>query len=611
MEPIIRKRVEVFKDAKRRLGATYVEGEGVYARVWAPEKTQVEMQWVNGLTRILKRDEDGYFYGHFPDAKPGDHYAFVVDGKTFADPASRYQPHGIRGPSEVVSFDYPWTDKDWKGVPFEEWVIYELHVGTFSERGDFQGIIDDLPRLKALGVTTLEIMPVSQFPGERNWGYDGVFPHAVQNSYGGPSEMKKLINACHEHGLAIILDVVYNHMGPEGGVLPSYSPYYFQDKYKTPWGASLNFDEKHSEDVRNYFLQSVWQWLTEYHFDGLRLDAVHTIFDTSPIPFLEELTRIKQHAEKERGFPLITIAETDRNDSRMLAPADLNGLGLDAQWADDLHHCLHVMITGETGSYYTDYNGGIEQLYRTYRDGVSFQGEFSFNRGRCHGRSYAGVDKKRLIVQTQNHDQIGNRIHGRRLNSLIEFERLKLTAASIFLSPFTPLFFMGEEFNLDIPFNYFVSHEDEELLQMIRKGRNEEFNLTMEESDPASPDLFNQSIFKNKSASEGELPHVMNTLYRDLIGFSKILRKCACSADYDEEQLQIILTYRNNDKEFVVVLSYHEEQTKFTVPAGEGWRYLLKLSDYDLKDNAGEEKVDDIILIPPTSAVLLARERAE
>jgi len=610
MEPIIQKRIDVFRDPARRVGATYVEGEGVHVRVWAPEKMQLEIQWIDGVTKVLKKGDDGYFTGLFPEAKPGDLYAFVVGGKTLADPASRHQPQGVRGPSQVVDQNFAWTDKNWRGVPYNEWVIYELHVGTFSEKGSFEAVIEDLPRIKALGVTTIEIMPVSQFPGERNWGYDGVFPHAVQNNYGGPDGLKALVDACHAHGLAVILDVVYNHMGPEGDVLPEYSRYYFQDKYKTPWGASLNFDGPMSEHVRNYFLQTVWQWLTEYHFDGLRLDAIHTILDTSPIPFLEELARIKAFAEKERGFPLVVIGETDMNDSRVISPVEVNGTGIDAQWADDLHHALHVMITGETGSYYVDY-GGIEQLARIYRDGVAFQGEYSFSRGRCHGRSYEGIDKKKLVVETQNHDQIGNRINGRRLNSLVDFDRVKLTAASIFLSPFTPLFFMGEELNLDIPFHYFVSHDNEELLELIRKGRSEEFNLSMEDSDPSSEGLFKESIFRDKTAGEGTEAYAMQALYRDLIDYSKRLRRCSYTVDYDPAQMHIILKYRDDaaGEDIYVILSYSDKPTRYALPQGGQWIYGLKLSDYDEGKAGGDQHaVEEDLIIPPVSAVVMSRK---
>lgn len=606
MDPVIQKRVDLFEDPARRVGATYVPGEGVHVRVFAPEKTQVEIQWTDGVTKVLQAAEDGYYTGLFPQAKPGDRYAFIVNGRTLPDPASRYQPHGVHGPSEVVAQDFAWTDKDWRGVPFDEWVIYEIHVGTYSSRGDFEGVISDLPRLRDLGVTTIEIMPVSPFSGARNWGYDGVFPHAVQNSYGGPRGLKTLVDACHAHGLCIILDVVYNHLGPEGNVLPFFGPY-FQSTYKTPWGDALNFDGPQSEHVRNYFLQTVWQWLTEYRFDGLRLDAVHAILDTSPLPFLEELSRLKAAAEKVRGIPLTVIAETDRNDSRMLAKPEENGLGFDAQWADDLHHALHVMLTGENGGYYADY-GGIEQLWRTYRDGVAFQGEYSFTRGRCHGRSYAGVDKKRLVVQTQNHDQIGNRINGRRLNALVGFEKIRLDAAAIFLTPFTPLFFMGEELNLDTPFHYFVSHEDKNLLALVREGRNNEFNLAMEENDPGAEELFTESTLPDdKSVDEGTESGAVLRLFRDLIGHSKKLRQFnGYGAAHDAAQMQIVLSYRSAEAEMRVILSFSENETAHELPEGI-WTVLLDLDDYAPGRSPRERSAEGQLDLPPFAGMLLRK----
>jgi maltooligosyltrehalose trehalohydrolase len=599
--------MEIFKDPRRRIGASYVEGEGVYLRVWAPEKEHLEVRWVGGDKFSLLKDKDGYFNGHFSEARPGDRYELIADGKTTPDPAARYQPDGVFSASEVVAFDYAWTDQVWRGVPYGEWVIYEIHTGTYSDRQDFQGIIDDLPRLKDLGVTVLEIMPVSQFPGSRNWGYDGVFPHSVQNSYGGPEKLKALVNACHAHGLAIILDVVYNHLGPEGNILPFMGPY-FQSKYKTPWGDALNFDGPMSEDVRNYFLQTVWQWLTEYHFDGLRLDAVQTIFDTSPIPFLEELSRLKSMAEIERGYPLYVIAETDMNDSRLLAHPDLNGLGMDAHWADDLHHVLHVMLTGETESYYADY-GGLDQLARTYRAGVAFEGEYSFTRHRCHGRSYSGIDKKRLVVETQNHDQIGNRIGGQRLNVLVDFEKIKLMAASIFLSPFTPLFFMGEEIGAENPFHYFVNHGSQELIDAIREGRHKEFDLSGEKIDPSSEELLLESLLKNKDHIAGEKSGAIYLLYKHLIGFSKEVRQYDYFVQQDDRQQQIILFYKREDSELRVILSFRDEPGSVLLKENESWKILLRTSDYQPGiTEFGSELVQGSVPILPFSAMVLEKE---
>jgi maltooligosyltrehalose trehalohydrolase len=604
MEPIVKKRVEVFEDAARRVGATYVLDKGVHMRVWAPEKSEVQVQWLEGTTETIEKSKDGYFKGFFPNAKPGDLYSFVVDGKVLPDPASRSQPRGVTGPSEVLEQDFSWTDQAWKGVPYHEWVIYEIHTGTFSEQGTFDAIIEDLPRLRTLGVTTLEIMPVSPFPGLRNWGYDGVFPHGVQHNYGGPRGLKNLVNACHDQGIAVILDVVFNHMGPEGDVLPEYGPY-FQSKYKTPWGASLNYDGAHSEHVRNYFLQAVWQWLTEFHFDGLRLDAVHTIFDTSPIPFLEEMTMLKRYAEKKRGYPLILIAESDMNDSRLLAPPEQNGNGMDAHRADDLHHILHVLLTGETGSYYVDYTGGLKQLADTYRTGVYFQGEYSFSRGRCHGRSYNGVDPKRFIVETQNHDQIGNRIHGKRLNSIVGFDKIKLCAASIFLSPCTPLFFMGEEFASDQPFHYFINHEGEELKKMIREGRNNEFDLTMEEIDPADEELFTLSTLKDKSIRDNHVSSSLYELYKDLISLSKRVRKLKHSVHLDEIKKIIVLSYDGAEK-MSCVLSFNDKTIDFDDASGGD--IILSLEDYGEDGiKRTERKFSGSHKMEPYSAIVIER----
>ncbi|MDB5491817.1 MAG: malto-oligosyltrehalose trehalohydrolase [Micavibrio sp.] len=554
----------IYNDPRQRIGANYIEGEGVQIRLWAPLKDDVRIIWNDGVPEPLARDDEGYYTGFFPAAKPGDRYIFTEGENRFADPASRYQPEGSFSPSAVVPQAFAWSDKDWRGIPFSEWVIYEIHVGTFSETCDFKGVIADLPRLKDLGITTLEIMPVSQFSGCGNWGYDGVFPHAVQNSYGGPDGFKALIDAAHAQGMAVILDVVYNHIGPEGNTLFACAPY-TQTKYKTPWGDALNYDGEHSHHVRRYFLQSVWQWLTEYHLDGLRLDAVQTIFDTSAIPFLEELSALKAEAKKMRKQSLILIAETDANDSRILAPISQNGFGLDAQWADDLHHALHAILTGERNGYYEDY-GDLAQLARIYERGVAFEGQISPFRHRHHGRSYEGVDKKRLIVESQNHDQVGNRMKGERLSMLVEEQKLKLAAACILLSPFTPFIFMGEEFTCRKPFLYFTSHSDEKLNEAMRKSRAEEwksFGWDEEPPDPSDTETFNQCILSDGDRAEGA---EMQAYYKELIALSKTLRKSSCSVSYQEKQNCIVLKYPEVNKIVVLNFSDKEEEVELAYP---------------------------------------------
>lgn len=560
MDKVIGQYIEQFTDPAQRLGATYVPGEGTHIRLWAPHAQSVQIEWI-GQTPVALTGDDGYFTGRFPDRKPGDRYWFHLDGKTrIADPASRFQPEDTTGPSEVVAFDFAWSDQAWRGVPFSEWVIYEIHTGTYSPSHDFQGLIADLPRLKNLGITTLEIMPVSQFSGARNWGYDGVFPHAVQHSYGGPRALKKLVDACHAKGLAVILDVVYNHVGPEGNTLFRCGPY-AQSKYKTPWGEALNFDGPGSGEVRRYFLQSAWQWLTEYHFDGLRLDATQTILDISPIPFLEELSHLKNAAERETDRSLVLTAETDMNDPRLLAPPSQNGLGMDAHWADDLHHTLHAALTGERNGYYADYTGGAAQLAKIYERGVAFENEYSPFRKRRHGRSYEGLDKKRLIVEAQNHDQIGNRLKGDRLYSLVGFEKAKVAAACVLLSPFTPFLFMGEELAVETPFTYFVSHHDPELLEAVRKGRADEwkdFGWKDTPPDPASDAVFEQCVLTDKYPQGNGRAAIMQDYYRALITLSKRIRGMeGPKVEFDKDTQLIRLVYKNGQRQLTALLSFN------------------------------------------------------
>lgn len=579
MESLIQERVATFNNPRQRIGATYVEGEGVHIRLWAPKLDDVKIIWNDGQAVKLDKSDRGYYTGLFPNARPGDKYLFESSGKNFPDPASRFQPDGPHGPSQVLAENFKWTDDDWQGIPFEKWVIYEIHPGTYSASGKFSAIQTDLPRLKELGVTTLEIMPVSQFSGHRNWGYDGVFPHAVQNSYGGPDELKSLVNAAHAHGLSIILDCVYNHIGPEGNVLFQCGDY-TTGKYSTPWGDALNYDGEGSEEVRLYFLQSVWQWLTEYHFDGLRLDAIQMIFDTSPFTFLEEITRLKIEAEKLVGRKLIVTGESDMNDPGVLTPLNKNGLGLDGQWADDFHHCLHVTLTGENKGYYHDY-GGLGQLAAIYRNGVAFTGQYSPFHGRRHGRAYDAIPRNRLIVEVQNHDQIGNRAFGERMTSLVDFEKQKLAAACIFLSPFTPFLFMGEEFASEKPFLYFVSHSDKELNDAISKGRAEEwksFEWADMPLDPAEQATFENCILDVAAESATEKGRLVGSFYKSLIEISKTIRKFDLEVEHQDKDDHIILTYSNQNEVIKVVLSFHSEA--ITAPVAGNWQCILNSADY-------------------------------
>jgi maltooligosyltrehalose trehalohydrolase len=472
---------------------------GVDFAVWAPHAKRVEVR-IEGLKAMLAQALEaaggGVFAGHVAPARAGSDYRFRLDGDGpwLPDPVSRLQPEGIHGPSRVVGPAFPWSDGGWRGVARPELVTYELHVGTFSEPGDFDGVVPALEALAALGVTALELMPVAAFPGRRNWGYDGVFPYAPHVAYGGPEGLRRLVDAAHGAGLAVFLDVVYNHLGPEGNVLPAYGPY-FSDRHRTPWGAALNFDGPESDEVRRYFLDNALHWLTEYHLDGLRLDAVHAIVDTSARPFLAELAEAVGELEGDLGRPLHLIAESDANDPRLVRAATGGGLGLDAVWNDDFHHAVHAALTGERDGYYVDY-GGTAALAKSFEAAFVFDGGYSEHRRRRHGASARDVARDRFVACIQNHDQIGNRARGERLTTLLDPASCRLAAALLLLAPGLPLLFMGEEWGETAPFLYFVDHEDEALLAAVREGRRREFagfDFGGDVPDPAAPETFARS----------------------------------------------------------------------------------------------------------------------
>jgi maltooligosyltrehalose trehalohydrolase len=552
-----------------KLGSTYdSERKLTQFLVWAPKASTLELETLAphqrtiSMKQIGKEQKGGYFFLETEDAQPGTRYFFKKDGKLLPDPASRFQPHGVHGPSEVVPSEFAWEDEGWEGVNLKELVLYEIHTGTFSDKRTFEGIIDDLPRLKALGINAIEVMPVAQFSGSRNWGYDGVFPFSTQNTYGGPHALKQLVNATHLAGMAIFLDVVYNHLGPEGNILPELG-YYFHDRYHTPWGDALNFDGPHSDDVRRYFLQNAEQWLDEFHFDGLRLDAIQSICDLSALPFLEELTSLKASIEAKRKLNLFLIGETDSNDSRVVAQKKNGGLGLDGHWNDDFHHTIHAFLTQEQEGYYEDY-GSFEQIYEIYCKKVLFENDYSTHLKRRRGRSYENTKAHLLTTCIQNHDQIGNRMLGERLSTLISFEELKLAIGCLFISPFMPLIFMGDEYGEKAPFLYFVDHLDLALLKAVREGRKREFSAfgwDKETPDPGSPQTFKRSclkrpIFKN-SFSENKKSDQIQSLYSFLIPLSKWLRRIDA---FEKKSFQIL---KNSDQQY---LEFHlnEPEQKFS-----------------------------------------------
>jgi maltooligosyltrehalose trehalohydrolase len=474
---------------ERRPGAHPKDGRTAF-RVWAPLAEAAELE-LEGA-RVPLEPLGGGWYVAEADAALGARYGFALDGgEVLADPASGWQPDGIHGPSAVAPCDREWTDGGWRGVPLEQLVLYELHVGTFTAEGTFDAAIPRLEELAELGVTAIELLPVAEFPGGRNWGYDGVFPYAAQSTYGGPAGLMRLVDAAHGAGIAVCLDVVYNHLGPEGNVLGRYGPY-FTDRYRTPWGQAVNVDGPDSDAVRGYLVGNALRWFETFHVDALRLDAVHAIADQSAVPFLAELADATAELAERLGRPLHLIAESDLNDPRMVTPRAAGGLGMDAQWSDDFHHALHRLLTGERQGYYADF-GDPGALAKAMRDGFVVDGEHSGYRRRRHGASSRGLPGKRFVVYSQNHDQVGNRMAGDRLIETAGEDAARVAAVAVITAPFLPLLFMGEEYGERRPFPYFVSHTDPDLVEAVRTGRAQEFSgfdWGGEPPDPQSEQTF-------------------------------------------------------------------------------------------------------------------------
>jgi len=454
-------------------GAAMGEPRREPVRVWAPRARRVELE-AGGSRHPMQPRPDGWFESE-PGLAPEVDYAFRLDGgEPLPDPRSPRQPRGAFGPSRRVDHAaFPWSDRGWQPPPLGSAVLYELHVGTFTPEGTFDAAIARLDPLVDLGVTHVELMPVATFPGHRGWGYDGVLLYAPQESYGGPEGLKRLVDACHRRGLAVLLDVVYNHLGPAGNHLPRFGPY-FTDRHHTPWGDAVNLDGPESDEVRRFFVDNALQWLRDYHLDGLRLDAVHALLDTSALPFLEELAAEVAVLERHLGRRLALVAESDANDPWLVRSRDAGGCGLDAHWSDDFHHALHALLTGERGGYYEDF-GGMAPLARTLEQVYAYAGDYSPHRRRRQGRPATGLPADRFVVCLQNHDQVGNRAAGERTSHLLSPERLRVGAALLLTSPYIPLLFMGEEWAASTPFQYFTDHADPELARAVREGRRREF----------------------------------------------------------------------------------------------------------------------------------------
>jgi maltooligosyltrehalose trehalohydrolase len=500
---------------------------GCQFTVWAPEKKTMTLRVLSqnnaGADIAMQKDELGYFTAFADGVTAGDRYYYVPDdGKQYADPCTQYQPDGVHGPSCVVAHSqHQWKDGAWSGKPLGSFIFYEIHVGTFTAEGTFDAIIPRLDDLVTLGITAVELMPVAECPGDRNWGYDGVFLFAVQHNYGGPDALKRLVDACHRRGIAVFLDVVYNHVGAEGNCLDAFGPY-FSATYRTPWGKALNFDGPWSDGVRHFIIGNVLYWARYYHLDGLRLDAVHEMYDRNARTIWDELgAAVRQwHTHSGRSFYL--VAESDGNDPRTVQPAAIGGRGFHAQWLDDFHHALYVLLDREGRKHYQDY-GELHQLAKAYTEGFVFTGEYSPFRHRTHGTSSAGLPGEQFIVFNQNHDLPGNRPDGARLSTLLDTDRLKLAAAAVLLSPYLPLLFMGEEYGDDSPFYFFSDYHNPQIAAELRDHRRQQFadfNWDREAPDPQQPSTFLDCILKWGQRHEAGHRQLLDW-YRKLIALRK------------------------------------------------------------------------------------------
>ena len=489
-------------------------------RVWAPFAKDVEFL-VADRSFALVRAGGGWWSSPDRRLAAGERYWFRIDrGRQLPDPRSPSQPEGVTGPScHVDHSTFEWSDRHWQAKPLPAALIYELHIGTFTPEGTFEAAISSLDHLVSLGVSHIEIMPVAEFLGDYGWGYDGVFPFAPHHTYGGPVGLKRLVDACHARGLAVLLDVVYNHLGPSGNYLPQFGPY-FTDSHHTPWGNAINFDGAYSDEVRRYFCDNARMWLRDYHLDGLRLDAVHTIVDISAVPFLEQLATEVDALKASLGRHLILIAESDLNDPRVVRPWELGGFGLDAQWSDDIHHALHTVLTDERDGYYSDF-GSLTDLATSMTRPFVYAGRHSSFRLRRHGRPAVGLSANKFVAYLQNHDQLGNRARGERLGHLVNLDRAKIGAALILVSPYVPLLFQGEEWAAESPFQYFVDFKAEpDLAQAVVRGRQKEFAAFGWKPemvpDPTDRRAFERSKLDWSEIERGRHPEIL-AWHRELI----------------------------------------------------------------------------------------------
>lgn len=570
------------------IGAIYQGNGKCEFIVWAPLLDSVVLQLITPKNQQIKmaKNSKGYWSVTLDNIEVGSQYCYILNHENKRpDPASRLQSYGVHQCSAVIDYKPYQYDKvkQWQGIKLENYIIYEIHVGTFTKQGDFISVIEKLPYLKNLGITAIEIMPVAQFPGHRNWGYDGVYFYAVQNSYGGPIELKKLVNACHEMEIAVILDVVYNHSGPEGNYLQDYAPY-FSKKYNTPWGKAFNFDDYYSNEVRNYFLENALYWFRYFDIDALRLDTTNAIHDDSIKHFLQELAENVIVLSAELRKPLFLIAEDDLNNTNIIKPIEKCGYGMDAQWGFDFQRTLHAILTGEKQGDYADF-GNITDFMKAYQEGYANTGQYSIYHKKKHGMSSRDIPANKFIVFSQTHDTTGNRMLGERLCHLTSLEASKLAAGTILLSPYIPLLFMGEEYAETNPFCYFIDHSDMQLIETVRHGRIKEFEDFLWNQEPPKPE--EKSTFLSSQLSWSLLdkePHqTMFEYYKMLIHLRKTLdafqvTKHGLECNQIQPNLLIIKrTYRNSKVLLLMNFNQYSVISQFSLIGK--WKKLLDSSE--------------------------------
>ncbi|HWB70697.1 MAG TPA: malto-oligosyltrehalose trehalohydrolase [Egibacteraceae bacterium] len=552
--------------------------------MWAPRAERAELV-VAGRRAALTPVERGWFTATAP-AVDGDDYGFRLDGGPLRpDPASRRQPTGVHGLSRLVDprrFAWSPAEAGWRGAPLAGAVVYELHVGTFTPARTFDAVAEHLPELADLGVTHVEVMPVNTFNGTHGWGYDGVGWYAVHEPYGGPAAFARLVDACHRAGLSVVLDVVYNHLGPSGNYLPDFGPY-LTDRYATPWGPALNLDGPGSDPVRAFVVDNALMWLADYHVDALRLDAVHGLIDTSALPILTELSAAVEALAVRSCRPLQIMAESDRCDPLTVRPRALGGTGLDGQWADDLHHAVHSALTGERDGYYVDYRG-LRDVAETYRRGFLFDGRYSVYRQRTVGAPLGDTPGHRLVGCVQNHDQVGNRAFGERLTALVDPALARIAALLLCAAPHTPLLFMGEEYGETNPFLYFTSHPEPELAEAVRAGRRDEFArfaaFAADVPDPQDPATLGRSTLERSRARTPE-GRARRALWADLL---MLRRQQPALANGRRDLVEVLaagdetllLARRDpTSPPLLVAANLGDAVVALPAPAGDGWAPLL------------------------------------